>query len=1012
MDSLSKLIIDNESSKLLSLLEEMINKSEEISFYTETKAGDFYLFNAKPNFLAHLAATKISITLDSKFDIIGGSCGCLAFSKNHVCIHTIIFYAVVLKKYDKEKYKKQMEEVQAYFETRKNSLAIKKLNEDLKKNNLFYNTIRILPVIEDTENGYELSLKIGYDKYYVVKNVNDFIDNTNEQKKALYGKKLAFVHSFECFDSISKDFYSYLENIKSDTDLKDIKIKKSHVLRIFEMYRNENIFFKSKYDDKALERKLIEIKNINIVLDSKRLFVDAAGCKNLLTGVNYAYFIDDSHIYFYKYKTSIENKLLNTLFLVDGSLSIESLGNEFISTLYPLIKNSIIVKEDFYDKFPIPNININTYLTYEENQINLKYEIDGDNDSPYLKQQLEDYLYFALGYGFTKNDENYVISSIDDQYKFLISDLSNLKSFGDVYFDESMNKLKPKKSGKTSIKISYNVGILDFKLENARLSIEDIKQMLIAYHQKKKFVKLNDDSILEIDEKDTKELDDFLKDFNISIDDLGKPIHKQLSYILKVLDEEENVLFDDEPKKIFDNIKNYKNSNLLPNDKFASNLRSYQLEGFRWLKTLASYSLGGILADDMGLGKTIQVLSLIDSDESELPSLIVCPMSLVYNWENECSKWNINKNCVVINGLFPEREKVINSITNNTIYVTSYDSLRRDIALYKNKFRFVIADEAQIIKNQYTLKSEAIKSVQAEVLFALTGTPIENGLSDLWNIFDFIMPGYLSNYQTFRNRYEDLIMHDDYEALDKLKARVMPFILRRNKKDVLDLGDKIEDYIYCKMGSEQKKLYDVYIEKLREDLKSGGDNILSLITRLRQICITPELIFKERFEDTKIAVTLDLLKSQIGAGHRILLFSQFANVFPIISKELEKENISYFVLDGKTKSKDRIDMVDEFNANENIKVFLISLKAGGMGLNLVGADMVIHLDPWWNSSVQNQATDRAYRIGQTKDVYVVKLICKDTIEEKVVKLQELKSKLADSVVTDKLTHKEVLELIS
>ena len=387
-------------------------------------------------------------------------------------------------------------------------------------------------------------------------------------------------------------------------------------------------------------------------------------------------------------------------------------------------------------------------------------------------------------------------------------------------------------------------------------------------------------------------------------------------------------------------------------------------------------------------------------------------MSLVYNWENECVKWNINKNCVVINGLFPEREKIINSITENTIYVTSYDSLRRDIDLYKNKFRFVIADEAQIIKNQFTLKSEAVKTVQGEVLFALTGTPIENGLSDLWNIFDFIMPGYLSNYQTFRNRYEDLIMHDDYEALDKLKARVMPFILRRNKKDVLDLGDKIEDYIYCKMGSEQKKLYDVYVEKLREDLKSGGDNVLSLITRLRQICITPELIFKEKFEDTKIAVTLDLLKSQIGAGHRILLFSQFANVFPIISKELEKENINYFVLDGKTKSKDRIDMVDEFNSNESIKVFLISLKAGGMGLNLVGADMVVHLDPWWNSSVQNQATDRAYRMGQTKDVYVVKLICKDTIEEKVVKLQELKSKLADSVVSEKLTHKEVLELIS
>ena len=294
MDSLSKLIIDNENPKLFQLMEDLINKSEEISFYNETKAGDFYLYTAKPNFLAHVGATKISLTLNSKYEIIGGSCGCLAFGKNHVCMHTIILYAIILKKVDFVNYRKQMDDVASYFENRRNIMALKKLNESLKKNNLFYNTIRILPVIDCKPDGYELSLKIGYDKYYVVKNVNDFINNTNEQKSAVYGKKLSFVHSFECFDTISKDFYSYLENIKSDDDLKDIRIKKSHVLRIFEMYRNETIFIKSKYDDKPLERKLIEIKNINIILDSKHLYVDAAGSKNLLTGVNYAYFIDDN----------------------------------------------------------------------------------------------------------------------------------------------------------------------------------------------------------------------------------------------------------------------------------------------------------------------------------------------------------------------------------------------------------------------------------------------------------------------------------------------------------------------------------------------------------------------------------------------------------------------------------------------------------------------------------------------------------------------------------------------
>ncbi|MBR4495528.1 MAG: DEAD/DEAH box helicase, partial [Acholeplasmatales bacterium] len=276
---------------------------------------------------------------------------------------------------------------------------------------------------------------------------------------------------------------------------------------------------------------------------------------------------------------------------------------------------------------------------------------------------------------------------------------------------------------------------------------------------------------------------------------------------------------------------------------------------------------------------------------------------------------------------------------------------------------------------------------------------------------------YLSKYSHFRSRYEDLILHDDTEALTKLKRRVEPFILRRDKKTVLkDLPDKFEDYLYCKMEPKQKEIYDAYVEKLRDDLKNGGDNVLALITRLRQVCITPELIYQEPFENTKINMAIDMIKSQIEGGHRILLFSQFSHSFPILSKELDKMNIKHFTIDGTTKARNRIDMVEEFNSNTDIKVFLISLKAGGTGLNLTGADVVIHLDPWWNSSAENQATDRAYRIGQTKDVYVIKIICKDTIEEKVVKLQNLKKELASSIVnsedsTHKLTKEEILELL-
>ena len=584
-----------------------------------------------------------------------------------------------------------------------------------------------------------------------------------------------------------------------------------------------------------------------------------------------------------------------------------------------------------------------------------------------------------------------------------------------------MKNLKAKKSSRTRVNISYNVGLLDFKFENNDLTIEEIQAMLKSYHEKQKFIKLKDNTILEIDEDSVKEIHDFLEDFNISLKELNKPINKPMNYLLKLVNNvDTNITLDDEIVKTIESLQNYKRHKYDLDVNIRDSLRPYQMDGFKWLKTLAKFGFGGILADDMGLGKTLEIIAFLASDTKEMPSLIVCPMSLLYNWENECLKWGFNFPVKLIIGSSEDRENIIVSIEANkkVIYITSYDSLRRDVSLYDIDFRFIIADEAQYIKNQFAQKSEAIKSIRSEINYALTGTPIENGLADLWSIFDFLMPGYLSNYSHFKSRYETLIQYDDTEALTNLKKRVSPFILRRTKKDVLkDLPDKIEDYYYCKMENKQKDIYDAYVSKLKDDINSGGNNILALLTKLRQICITPELIYQEAFENTKIHMSIDLIKSSIESGHRILLFSQFAQSLPILSRLLERMNIKHFILEGSTKAKTRIEMVEEFNKNDEIKVFLISLKAGGTGLNLVGADMVIHLDPWWNSSAEAQATDRAYRIGQTKDVTVIKLICKDTIEEKVVELQKVKKELAESVVSDdpkntfKLTKQDILELL-
>ena len=1023
-NSFSELLIKHENPKLIALFEDMVSKSSIFNFVKIEENIDGYVVEATNFFYIHTGASYTKIYLNKDLTMEDSMCECLAFHKNEVCLHTIILFGIALIKIDSKEFAKQKGLYIDFVERRKNAIALNSLTDSLKKNNLFYNLIHLVPVIEEVDNKYDLSLRIGYDKYYVVKSINEFLINVDNNIECSYGKKLSFVHSFECLDQTSKDLYSFLVNIKTDEADKSIRIKKSHVLSILELYKNQVIFYKTKNEDKATERIISEIKDINIVLDSKKLYI-SHDLNRLLLGVNNAYFIDETNIYYYQYKSRVENKILDVLFPLNGELNIETTSDDFISNLLPMIKNSIVIKEDFYDKYPIPNVGIDTYLLYEGGAIILDYKLScnkEEENSPYIKQEINNYRNVVETYDFKLNKEDkYYIRGIDEQYKFLTSDLSSLKALGNIYFDDSMSKIKVKKTSKTSIRITFNVGLLDFKFENSKLTQEDIIEMLKAYHQKKKFVKLKDDSILEINEEDAKEIDDFLEDFNISINDLENDITKPLNYILKLIDaKDENVVVDDKIYNMMEDIRNYKESNYLPTNSFKDNLREYQLEGFRWLKTLSSYKFGGILADDMGLGKTIQVLSLIDSDEANKPSLIVCPMSLVYNWENECEKWKLNAKCHVITGLANERLDIIKLINNKekALFVTSYDSLRRDVEFYKNyKFRFIIADEAQVIKNQFTQKSEAVKSLKSDVNFALTGTPIENGLADLWSIFDYLMPGYLSKYSHFRSRYEDLILHDDTEALEKLKLRVEPFILRRDKKTVLkDLPDKFEDYLYCKMETKQREIYDAYVEKLKEDLKHGGDNILALITRLRQICITPELIYQEPFENTKINMAIDMIKSQIEGGHRILLFSQFSHSFPILSKELDKMNIKHFTIDGTTKARNRIDMVDEFNSNKDIKVFLISFKAGGTGLNLTGADVVIHLDPWWNSSAENQATDRAYRIGQTKDVYVIKIICKDTIEEKVIKLQNLKKELASSIVnsensTHKLTKEEILELL-
>ncbi len=424
---------------------------------------------------------------------------------------------------------------------------------------------------------------------------------------------------------------------------------------------------------------------------------------------------------------------------------------------------------------------------------------------------------------------------------------------------------------------------------------------------------------------------------------------------------------------------------------------------------------------------------IIPTRNGKRASLVVSPSSLTLNWQNEVKKFAKELKTLIIRGTLTERKRQIQEIDQYDLVITSYDLLKRDIELYLEKdysFRYIIADEAQYLKNSNTQNAKSIKKIKADTRYALTGTPIENSLAELWSIFDFIMPGYLFTYKKFKALYETpIVKEESQEAMQKLRMLIEPFILRRNKKEVLtELPDKTITVLNNEMGEEQRRIYLSYLaqakQEIAEEIELNGYEksqiqILAALTRLRQICCHPSL-FIEGYQEgsSKLEQCIEIIQDAVNSGHKILLFSGYTSMFDMMEKELKQRGIQYFKLTGSTKVDQRIELVDEFNENPEIKVFLISLKAGGTGLNLTGADVVIHYDPWWNLSTENQATDRAYRIGQKNNVQVYKLITKNSIEEKIYDLQQKKAELVDNMLStktsfvNKLSKEEIMNLFN
>ncbi len=731
----------------------------------------------------------------------------------------------------------------------------------------------------------------------------------------------------------------------------------------------------------------------------------------------------------------------------------------FCSLVYPKLKGEISLDkldEGIINKYVPQELYIKLYLDYDKNNYitaDLKF-VYGDVEFNPLKDtnisvardvsKENEYLYIFVNTGFMLDKENGRLILADEEkiYNFLSEEIGLYMHKFEVLATDTFKQREIRKPKIGNIGIKLENDLLKIDLSKIDFDIEEIRSIMQKYKLKKKYHRLKDGSFLDLEENETMDfIGSLLENEDISYKQIQEgeleiPISRGMYLDRLIQNLNTNVEKNDEYKKMVNQISKREIEDKIELPKgLKSELRQYQVTGFKWLKVLDKYKFGGILADDMGLGKTIQLLAVIQSyleeEKNPNPSIVVCPSSLSLNWKNEIDKFAPNIKTLVIHGNAEERANQIENIEKYNLVITSYDLLKRDIEEYKAKdykFKYIIADEAQYIKNNNTQNAKVIKEIKADTRFALTGTPIENSLSELWSIFDFIMPGYLYSYRKFKEIYEVPIVKDNDEwVLKKLKMLIEPFILRRTKQEVLtELPDKTISVLNNEMQDEQLKIYTSYManakREVSQELKENGFEksqmkILALLMRLRQICCHPSLFISNYTgESSKLNQCIEVIKDAVLSGHKILLFSSYSSMLEIIGEELKKENIKHFKLTGQTKVGDRLKLVEEFNSNDEIKVFLISLKAGGTGLNLIGADMVIHYDPWWNLSAENQATDRTYRIGQKKNVQVYKLITKDSIEERIYELQEKKAQLAKSMLStettfiNKLSKEDIMSL--
>jgi len=890
---------------------------------------------------------------------------------------------------------------------------------------------RIQVNLTNDRGQFKLKFKVGAagGSQYMIKNIQNFLNDVTRASFVEYGKKLAFKHDERNFDEPTKNIISFMRKVLAaqsanhyKSTIKELELTNGVIDDFFNIFNEIPFSYRDFLLEEARDLPILHIEKIEFYY-------------RITLRTKYRYILGQNHLYHLDGKIVFRTKLDE--------------AGKTTGLIYQLSRQGemIVGEADFNDFYTYVLSDIEKFVSFSgvafekhtEDEIAIYADID-ENDNTYvmIKYQYENGLE-KLGFdpentelslsahkiesyikNYAKVDEKKQIAYLTDEpyqmQEFINAGLPYLQQYASVYVSEALKQVGTKRKIQMTAGVTIRNDLLSIDLDSVDIPRDELASVLASYRRKRKFHKLKSGERLYLEADELEEIDQMLASFQVDPAKM-KDGHLDLelfrAFSINAQAEDMNSLIEfnrsDLFKGIIDRFENIKMTDYELTPSYDELLRDYQKYGYQWLRTLSEYGFGGILADDMGLGKTLQVISLIDQNKSDdQVSIVIAPASLILNWEDEVKKFSTELKVSSIYGTADERKAAISDYEDYDLLITSYDYIRRDVDLYKDiKFNYVVLDEAQYIKNQSTKSAQTVKELVGKHKLALTGTPIENSLAELWSIFDFLMPGYLFPYAYFARQYERPIVRDkDEQKQLELKKLISPFILRRRKQEVLkELPDKIETTLSIEFSEDEKKLYLANLSQVNMELQDklqmdqvNAIAILAMLTRLRQICCEPRVLYENiEKQSSKIEACMDLILRLRANGKKILLFSSFTSVLDLINDALSREGISHYTLTGSTDKVKRRELVAKFQEDDTA-VFLISLKAGGTGLNLTAAEAVIHFDPWWNMSAQNQATDRAHRIGQVNTVQVFKLIMKDSIEEKIQLLQEAKKDLADAFV--------------